>query len=174
MKIKDLIKRFVAQGAIIYTVGSLSIMLISLLISQSESVKLIEPQPYFYFALFSYLMSLGSVISLSKAFPAPTGRAIHAICYIGGFFLFVMLIGNSGQYEQSNISFAVAVIFTVIFAIFYTVGVILAHFISKKKNSDLSNTQKPADKALRSAKTKKEKVKVGSKQKESTYKNRFS
>ena len=156
MNTKSLFKNFISMGSIIYTAGSLFILLFSLLLPENSSAKILSPDRFIFFAIFAFIMSLGSTLYSSGAFSSAIARLIHAACYNAGFLCFVLFCG---------MEFAFAAIFTALFAIVYTVAVIIARAFKKGSKSKTKATS-PVQK---SAKGKKEKPKT-----ETTYTSRFS
>lgn len=161
MKTKDLIKYFFSCGALIYTVGSVLILLISLGASDSASASLLAPKPFLFFLGFAYLVSLGNTLFKIESITPVVRRLLHCLCYVLGFFAFVILCG---------VKFAYAAIFTAVFALIYAISVITVSVIRKQiSRSELKQSiksQKPPKTT-----TKKEKA---SKTAETTYQNRFS
>ena len=155
MNVQDFVKRFISRGAVIYTAGSLSILLFALNLPENAAATILSPEPFVYFAIFAYLLSLGSALYASGRFSATTSRIIHAACYNIGFFCFLLLC---------QMEFAYSAIFTAAFAIIYTVSVILAGVFKK-------GAKTPAEKTVteKTVKGKKEKAKP-----QSTYTSRFS
>ena len=158
MNTKQLIKHFISRGAVIYTAGSILIMLISLAMSDTSASQILNPALFLYYAIFSYILSLGSTLYVSGYFPSYIAGTIHAACFNVGFFVFVLLCG---------VEFAFAVIFTLVFAVIYTICRVIGTLICKKNQS--SGKQIKNIQSNRSGKQTK-----ASKPTESTYKNRFS
>ena len=161
MNAKDLFKRFISRGAVIYTAGSLFILLFSLILPESSAAKILSPTPFLFFAIYAYIISLGSTLYVSGKFSSPIARLIHAACYNVGFLLFVIFC---------SMEFAYAAIFTAVFAIIYTASVIIAGRFkksAKKTNAQNSSNVKPIN--TKPVKAKNEKSKP-----ESTYQSRFS
>ncbi len=161
MKAKDILKKIFYGGSAVYTAGSLFILLLSLLLPSGSSAKILSPLPFIFFALYSFIISVGSAIYSSEVFSSPVSRLIHALCYNLGFFGFAMLCG---------VKFAYAVIFTAIFAIAYVTVTVLAGVFAKAsaktKNISRVRSSAPASKSS--------KVKKGGEKAENTYTNRFS
>lgn len=155
MNVQDFFKRFISRGAVIYTAGSLSILLFSLTLPENAAATILSPEPFIYFAIFAYVLSLGSAIYASGRFSSASARIIHAACYNIGFFCFLLLC---------EMEFAYSAIFTAVFAIIYTVSVILSGVFKKGVKAPAKS---PA--TDKSAKNKKEKAKP-----QSTYTSRFS
>jgi hypothetical protein len=157
MNAKDLFKRFISRGAVIYTAGSLFILLFSLMLPENSAPKILSPTPFLFFAIFAYILSLGSTPYVSGKFSAPISRLIHAACYNLGFLCFLIFC---------SVEFAYAIIFTAVFAIIYTASVIIAGSFKKRTRASVDKKQPSTAK---SAKTKKEKSNP-----ETTYTSRFS
>ena len=158
MNTKQLLKHFISRGAVIYTAGSILIMLISLAMSDTSASQILDPAPFLFYAVFSYMLSLGSTLYISGYFPSYVVGIIHAVCFNVGFFVFVLLCG---------VEFAFAIIFTLIFAVIYTICRVFGTLIRKKTQSN--GKQVKTIQSNRSGKQTK-----ASKPTESTYKNRFS
>lgn len=161
MKTKDLIKYFFSCGALIYTVGSVLILTISLAASESASASILAPKPFLFFLGFAYLISLGNTLFKINTIPPVIRRLLHCLCYVVGFLAFILLCG---------VKFAYSAIFAAVFALIYAISVITASVIrkqiSKTNRDNASETAKPEKKQ-----TKKEKT---AKTAENTYHNRFS
>ncbi len=159
MKIKALFKKFVIHGAVIYTIGSVTLLIVSRLFTKNAESQ-IDSYSFLCFALFSYILSLGSTLYASDTFPHAISTLIHALCYNLGFFAFIYMI-------LPDTEFAFAIIFTAIFAIFYAIAFIVSAIIRKRTlkagNSLRKKTNKPSEKK---SDTKK--------QNDDTYKKRFS
>ena len=157
MNAKDLFKRFISRGAVIYTAGSLFILLFSLMLPENSAPKILSPTPFLFLAIFAYILSLGSILYVSGKFSAPIARLIHAACYNVGFFCFLIFC---------SVEFAYAAIFTAVFAIIYTASVIIAGSFKKRPRAAVEKKQTEIAKPT---KTKKEKSKP-----QTTYTSRFS
>ena len=158
MNVKDLIKGFISRGAVIYTAGSLFVLLFSLILPESSAAKVLSPAPFLYFAIYAYIISLGSTLLVSGALSAPVALLIHAACYNVGFGCFLLFCG---------MEFAYVAIFTALFAIVYTAAVIISKAFKGKPAT------KPTAKHTATAKNQpKAKKKKGKPQ--STYTSRFS
>ncbi len=158
MNAKDFIKRFISRGAVIYTAGSLFVLLFSLVLPENSAAKLLAPEPFIYFAIYAYLLSFGTTVFASGAFSAPVSRLIHAVCYNVGFMCFLLFCGMTFSYTA---------IFTAIFAIAYTATILISAAL-KKKPSKRSVSDKVKEKT-NTVKLTKKKSKP-----ESTYQSRFS
>ena len=161
MKTKDLIKYFFSCGALIYTVGSVLILTVSLAASESASASILAPKPFLFFLGFAYLISLGNTLFKINTIPPVIRRLLHCLCYVVGFLAFILLCG---------VKFAYSAIFAAVLALIYAISVITASVIrkqiSKTNRDNASETAKPEKKQ-----TKKEKT---AKTAENTYHNRFS
>lgn len=152
----NVFKKIVSKGAVIYTAGSLCILLFSLSVPENTMDKLLLPTPFLMFAAYAFVLALGDLpYHVGKCSPV-AARAIHATCYNLGFFCFMLLC---------NMSFSTSVIATVIFALFYTAAVVLAGVFRKK------NKLAPAKNTETSVKGKNSKSKS---KPQSSYTNRFS
>ena len=158
MNTKQLIKHFISRGAVIYTAGSILIMLISLAMSDTSASQILNPALFLYYALFSYILSLGSTLFVSGYLPSYVAGIIHAVCFNLGFLIFVLLC---------NVEFSFAVVFTLIFSVIYVICRVIATLIRRKSQS--KGKQVKNIHSIQSGKQTK-----ASKPIESTYKNRFS
>ena len=158
MNTKQLIKHFISRGAVIYTAGSILIMLISLAMSDTSASQILNPALFLYYALFSYILSLGSTLFVSGYFPSYVAGIIHAVCFNLGFLFFVLLC---------NVEFSFAVVFTLIFAVIYVICRFVGTLIRRKTHSNARQVK--AIQTNRSGKQAK-----APKPTENTYKNRFS
>ncbi len=162
MKTKDFIKYFLCCGSLIYTVGSVFILLISLGASESASATILAPKPFLFFFGFAYLIALGNTLYRINTFAKPLRRLLHALCYVIGFFVFVLLCG---------VDFAFSAIFTAVFAVIYGIvtvtAAVIRNQISKKQ------THKAATSTTTSEKNPKRSTKSKKSAKE-TYQSRFS
>ncbi len=156
MELKRLFKYFVFRGAVYYTMLSAFIMIVNSLLSSGTSQKVIVTSQFWYILLFSYIMALGAALRKISSISKAIGWLLHAICYIGGFFLFVMLCA---------VPFAVSCVLTAVFAVFYAV---FAFVIAK---SERVSAQRNANEKSTIHKGKKNKV---SKKNQETYKSMFS
>lgn len=161
MKKNGLIKYFFSCGAIIYTVGSALILIISLLVSESKSVTLLAPKPFLFYLGFSYVISLGNTVFKIENIFSPIRRLIHALAYILGAFALVLLCG---------MKFAYCAIVAAIVGIFYAITVFFIALINGRVgrlSPSAASTAKPDKKADNNKKQK------NAPQKEE-YKSRFS
>ncbi len=162
MKTKDLIKYFFCCGALIYTIGSVLILFISLGASESASATILAPKPFLFFLGFAYLIALGNTLYRINTIAKPLRRLLHALCYVIGFFIFVLLCG---------VDFAFSVIFTAVFAVIYGIVTVTAAVIHKQIG------KKQTHKAAISAESPEKNPKRSTKSKKSakeTYQSRFS
>ena len=162
MKTKELIKYFFSCGAIIYTVGSVLIFAISLSVSDASAATILAPKPFLFFLGLAYVLSLGNTLYRSSVLSKPIRRLLHLLCYLLGFFAFVLLCG---------VKFAFAVIFTTVFGIIYAIVAVASSVI--KKQISKSGKTPPAHNVgitdtVTKNKTKKKKSDVD------TYQSRFS
>ena len=150
----NVFKKIISKGAVIYTAGSLCILLFSLFVAENTMDKVLLPTPFLVFAAYAFVLALGDLPYLVGKCSSAAARAIHAACYNVGFFCFMLLC---------NMSFSTAVIATVIFALIYTAAVVLAGVFNKK------NKLAPSKSAVTPAKGKGKQLGP-----QSTYTNRFS
>ena len=157
MNTKTLLKSFVSRGAVIYTAGSLLILLFSLALPENSAARILSPTPFIFFAAYAYVMSLGSALFTSGKFSPAIARLVHAVCYNAGFLCFLLLC---------SMGFTTSVILTSVYALIYTASVFIVGAFKKnpRKNTPTSSVSVKAP-----TKAKKEKAKP-----ESTYQNRFS
>ena len=159
---KDFFKTFISRGAVIYTVFSVFLLLVSLTLSNESASQYLDAKSFLHIALFSYTLSLGSTLFASGYFSAPISRLIHALCCNLGFFVFMLL---------QNVKFANAIIAAVVLAVIYTAVTVITNLFRKK----FTNKKSPADDtATRDASSKPNAKSKNSKSKAGTYKNRFS
>ena len=157
MNTKTSFKSFISRGAVIYTAGSLFILLSSLAMPENSAAKILSPTPFLFFAAYAYVMSLGSTLFASGKFSPTIARLIHAVCYNVGFFGFLLLC---------SMGFTTSVILTAVYAFIYTASVFTVGAFKKGSDKKAPTDSLPAK---AQAKAKKEKSKP-----ESTYQNRFS
>jgi small-conductance mechanosensitive channel len=138
---KNLFKFFVSRGAIIYTAISTALIVIALFTAEDSSVKILMPKRFLFLLLFSFVLALGSTIMKLESLSATTRRLLHAISFIGGFALFLVLC---------EVEFAPLMIATLIFAIVY---VALTLITTRKKTASVS--EKPISDAKQPKKNKK-------------------
>lgn len=127
MATKKRIKYFISCGAIIYTFLSVLILIFSIAIAEGTSAKILVPSNFLYLLMFSYVLSLGNTFLGATEIATPLRYTLHAICFIIGFFSFIMLCG---------ISFSSSCIMSLVYAIIYCGAMITAHTIKKKLSLD--------------------------------------
>ena len=149
MEAKGIIKYFLLCGAALFTALSGAILIVlSILTGQSSGVG-IEPLRFLLVLAFCYLLSLGNTVRKVSSIPVALGRAIHAVCYVGGFLGFLLLF----EVQPST-----AAILTLIFAFIYAPIVIISAMRSKGKAKVKSPAHSDStDKRTTAKKTKKEK-----------------
>ncbi len=164
MNAKEFFKKFISHGAVLYTVFSVFLLLISLMLSEQTASKFLQAKDFLYIALYSYILSLGSTLFASGYFSVPVSRLIHAICYNLGFLSFLLL---------REMKFSTAVILTVIFAVIYTAAAFITSLIIKKtRTSNQRSTTKGTGRETPSAK--KGSGSKAQRSKNNTYESRFS
>lgn len=157
MEFKKLCKYFVCCGAVYYTMLSAFIMIVNSLLSSGDaSQKVIITSQFWYILIFSYIMALGAALRRASSISKTIGWLLNAICYIGGFFIFIMLCA---------VPFAASCVFTAVFAVFYAVFAIV---IAK---SEKGSAQRNSNERSTTHKGKKNKM---SKKNQETYKSMFS
>ena len=123
MNIKKVLKNLVFYGSVYYTAITVAFILVAMMISESDSVKIIDTDRFLLILLFSFMMSLGSTLLQIDRIPRVAAVCLHAACYILGFFVFILLCG--GQ-------FAATVIATAVFALFYLIVTIIVNQLRKR------------------------------------------
>jgi hypothetical protein len=83
-------------------------------------------------------MALGSALKKQASLSAPVAQLLHAACYVVGFMIFLVLC---------NMKFVSVIIATAIFAICYTVVVLIAN-AGKRKSAPTPAKQKPQAKTI--------------------------
>ena len=131
---KSILKSFIARGAVIYTALSTCLIALSMLVSENASVKILVPKQFLFLLLFSFLLSLGGVFLKLTALPSVWPRVLHALCFIGGFALFLLLCG---------VKFAPLIISDAVFAAFY---VVITLILMRKKSSPSTAPEKKNNK----------------------------
>lgn len=123
---KSLLKFFITRGSVIYTLLSTSMIVVSILLAEDSSVKILVPKQYLFLLLFSFIMSLGSSFLKMQSLSRTLARVCHAVCFIGGFLLFLTLCG---------VKFVPVVISGAVFALVYTVAVLISVHTDNKSGS---------------------------------------
>ena len=124
---KSFLKFLAARGAIIYTAISTVLITFALFLAEDASTKILVPKRFLFLLIFSYILALGSAFFKSGFLPDLWARLVHALCFIGGFVLFMILC---------QIKFAPLVISSAIFAFVYVaVTLISSHKRSKSEGS---------------------------------------
>ena len=131
---KSILKSFVARGAVIYTALSTCLIVLSMLVSENASVKILVPKQFLFLLLFSFVLSLGGVFLKIYSLPSVWPRVLHALCFIGGFALFLLLCG---------VKFAPLIISDAVFALIYLIFIFIA---TRKKNSHEASQKKQRNK----------------------------
>ena len=153
MNIAKILKNFVFFGCTIYTVLSAGILIFIDLLSYTES-QMPDVGRFLSLLAFSFILSVGSTVLRIDTINRLAACAVHAACYIIGFFIFMMLC---------QIQFASAIIATAVFAVFYAVITVIIRLVAKVFKKSSKSTPAPA----------KAKVKAAPK-KENTYTSQFS
>ncbi len=162
MKNNSLIKYFFSCGAIIYTVGSALILIISLLLSEGASASILAPKPFLFYLGFAYVISLGNTLFRVERISSPIRRLIHALTYILGVFAFVLLCGMKFAYCA-----IVAAIFGIIYAAVTFVVALIKGRVGRLSIAPSTNSVKPSVESEKKQSKKKVQVKE-------EYKSRFS
>lgn len=161
MKNNGLLRYFFSCGAIIYTLGSALILIISLLLSEGASASILAPKSFLFFLCFAYMISLGNTLFKIERISAPIRRLIHAVCYILGLFAFVLLCG---------MKFAYCAIVTAIFGIIYAIAI----FVTALIRGNIGRLSAAPRKAVEKPSRVSEKKQTKKTQVKEEYKNRFS
>lgn len=161
MKKNGLWRYFFSCGAIIYTVGSALILIISLLLSERAAASILAPKPFLFYLGFAYIISIGNTLFKIESISAPVRRLIHAVCYILGLFAFVLLCG---------MKFAYCAIVAAIFGIIYAIALFVAALIKGNVGRLSPVPSRPSEKASPTS-AKKQPKKTAVKEE---YKSRFS
>ncbi|MBE6684652.1 MAG: hypothetical protein E7592_03255 [Ruminococcaceae bacterium] len=153
MKTNKFFKDLLFFGSVYYTLITSVLIMIATLV-QNGSATLIDTKRFLLILLFSFIMGLGSAILRANVINRTAASAVHAVCYILGFLLFVAL---------SSANFAMSVIFTLVFAIIYVAVTLIARCLLK---IGVTNEKKPNAPAAKIQKNKNKKEK-------SSYTNQF-
>ncbi len=165
MEAKKLFKYFLLCGSAYFTAICGSILVVLAILTSGTVNAGIEPSQLLLTIPFCFTLSLGSTVRRASAVPNHIGWIINAVCYIGGFLLFLVLCG---------VNFAPAVIASVIFScIYFAVALFIAH--KEKKRRVVSAPSAPSAK---SGKRGKDKLKsagdISEKTENKPYENLFS
>ena len=152
MEIKKFLRNILFFGSVYYTAISTVLILIATLLP-GDSAALIETDRFLLILLFSFIMALGSAILRAGIMNRTSASLTHAACYILGFLLFIALV---------SANFTTTVIFTLVFAIIYTVITLIARRLLK---IGTNAPKKPSAQRSESAKK--------NKKEKSTYTNQF-
>ena len=126
MNFKKLFLSFISLGSIYYTIMSFAILVVTHVITTENSNPIIETGQFLNLLLFAFIMSLGSALKQTSSFYLPIRYALHALCFVGGFLLFVLVGG---------IEFSKAIIATVIFAALYILAQVITNLIKNGNRS---------------------------------------
>lgn len=119
MKTKETLKRFFLTGAVLYTIMSACILIISALnMGDSSAVSdtsahYLNVSTHLFLLLFAYFASLGVCLAKSDIIPKSARIFIEAFGFIGGFFFFFVLPMKRG--------FSGSVMLTIGFAVAYVI-----------------------------------------------------
>lgn len=136
---RNLFKFFVSRGAIIYTAISTALIVIALFTAEDASVKILMPKRFLFLLLFSFILALGSTVVKLEKISATAARILHAICYVGGFALLLLLC---------EVNFAPLMIASLVFAIGY---VVIALIFARNRNT-AKRENKAVEKSVKKAK----------------------
>ena len=139
MNDRNSFKFFVSRGAVIYTAISTALIVIALFTAEDASVKILMPKRFLFLLLFSFILALGSTVVKLEKISATAARILHAICYIGGFALLLLLC---------EMKFAPLMIASLVFAIGY---VIITLILTRSRNTSIKESKK-AEKPIKKAK----------------------
>ena len=141
MDIKKLIKHFFCFASVAYTIMSMLIVIAGLSLPESSYASIGEPVRFLHLFAFSLILALGSTLKRISSIPAVVARLLHAICFIGGFFVFLIV---------GSMEFTAAIVSSAAFALIYIAALLLASLISKRKvksNGAPSISRRPRKKA---------------------------
>lgn len=142
MDIKRALKFFFCFGSAVYTLLSASVIITAICISgDSAASQAIVPERFLCLLFLSFVMALGSTVKRIGLASRTIGIGANALCYIGGFFAFLMMCGFTA---------ASAVIATLIFSAVYVLVIVVALALQKKperrKVSHVSENNKKSKK----------------------------
>ena len=146
MNLKKAIKDLFTLCAVYYTVLSVLIIVIGIILSEDSASKILVPKQFLYLLFFSFVMSLGSALKKITAYPTAIAYSLHAVCYVFGFMAFLILCG---------MKFVPVIIATSVFAVLYTAEQLISKIIGKrsgkahalrKEKSDSMKTKTKANK----------------------------
>ena len=176
MNKKEFAKNILTTCAIIYTVVSLSFLIISaLLLGDTDSIaestgKFITISNYLFIFAFALFASIASNICKLDKIPDSAKIFINAFGYIGGFFFFIVLPKKQG--------FTGTVTITLMFAVGYIILKTLIHIITydekggKEKMQKMEKASMTKNKSAKPAHTKS--AKTQKKMKDEEYVSLFS
>lgn len=126
MDVNKALKYFVSCGAIIYTAMTFVIIIVNYLFSHSESQKVIVVENFIYLLIFAYILSLGNTLRKNLPISKALRWVIHAVCYLTGFLIFVILCGMTSSS---------ALILTATFAVLYAIGAFIVAICERKRST---------------------------------------
>lgn len=146
MNVKDLFLFFLKRGAVLYTAISLPLFIILSIISSDSNLP-IAPEKILFVAIFAFIMALGSTLYRIESISASVARAIHAACYVLGFFAFIFLTLADLGVENPDFTqdLTSSLIATAIFAAVYAIVCIIFSIIKKKTSIFSLSTLKPME-----------------------------
>lgn len=175
MNKKEFAKNILTTCAIIYTVVSLSFLVISaLLLGDTDSIaestgKFITISNYLFIFAFALFASIASNICKLDKIPDSAKIFINAFGYIGGFFFFIVLPKKQG--------FTGAVTITLMFAVGYIILKTLIHIITYDEKGGKEKMQKMEKASITKSKNKpapQKSAKAQKKMKDEEYVSLFS
>lgn len=152
MDIKKLLKHFITFASITYAATSALMIVASLLFSNIENAKINIGEPimsdFLYLLLFSLALALGSTIKKIDIIHPIVRGILHAICFVGGFFGFFLLVTMETDAIKN------ALIFSAVFALVYIIIILIAWLINRKRTKDQQPPQKKVENNKKSQKNK--------------------
>lgn len=112
MKLPQAIKKILFWGAIYYTVITVFLSLICVIMNDEGNV-LTKPERFLEVFLFSFIAATASVVYYENILPRTLGIAIHFLGYVGGFF-FCLVLPSKSEFSSSVV---IMCIYTIVYAI---------------------------------------------------------
>lgn len=143
MELKKALKNLLFFGSAYYTVITAVLLIVASSMSDGQAVRLIEVDQFLKILLFSFIMSVGSTLYRADLIPRVAAACLHAVCYIGGWALFIAICGGN---------FSVTAISTAVFAVLYAAITFVCRKICKRSKkapaqSPKTPERKPTSKA---------------------------
>lgn len=142
MDAKKAVKYFLLCGAAYFTALCGIILTVLAIILGEKSNIGVEPSRFLLVLALSYVWSLGSTLKRTLSSKI-AGMTLNAICYVGGFFAFLLM---------SDTSFTPALFATLFFVVVYALIILCENLMQKKgathdtrhKNPSNPKTKKPS------------------------------